>query len=92
MQAVVRVEPRDMQLFLTYWNMKMRKNYQEAISRARTSSKKPQWMSDDVWAGFNAYWDTEAAKVRYNENIHIYVDCILLIIRVSNIIGSSKKK
>lgn len=49
-------------------------------------------MADDVWAGFLAYWDTEAAKVRYNENNHIYVDCILLFNNVSNLIGSSTKE
>ena len=70
----------------------MRKNYRETISRAKTSGKKPKWMADDVWAGFLAYWDTEAAKVRYNENNHIYVDCILLFNNVSNLIGSSTKE
>ena len=70
----------------------MRKNYRETISRAKTSGKKPKWMADDVWAGFLAYWDTEAAKVRYNENIYIYIDCSILHNRVSNVIGSSIQK
>ena len=92
MQAVVRVEEHDMNTFLDIWNMKMRKNYREAISRAKTGGKKPSWMSDDVWAAFQQYWQTEKAKVRYNENIHNYVDCIILINCVSNLIGRSNKK
>lgn len=92
MQAVVHVEEHDMNTFLDIWNMKMRKNYREAISRAKTGGKKPSWMSDDVWAAFQQYWQTEKAKVRYNENIYIYIDCSILHNRVSNVIGSSIQK
>ena len=90
MQAAVRVEEEDMPSFLTYWNMKMRTNYRQMVNRAKKSRKKPQFMSDDVWADFQAYWDTEDAKVSFNDNIHIYnIDCIILHHRVSNVIESS---
>ena len=80
MQAVVRVEPHDLDVFSNNWNQKMRKNYRETISRAKKAGKKPGWMSDEVWNGFLTYWELEAAKVSYDENAYNYVSCIILIV------------
>ena len=39
MQAVVRVDPHDMDVFVNHWNEKMRKNYRETLSRAKSFGK-----------------------------------------------------
>ena len=74
MQAAVRVDPEDMAIFTNHWNQKMRKNYRETLSRAKTSGKKPGWMGDDIWAGFQQHWESEAFKVSYNVTIFLHLN------------------
>ena len=72
-QAVVRVEQQDLDVFRNHWNQEMRKNYRETLSRAKKAGKKPSQMGNDIWAGFLEHWESEAGKVSYNETIYIYI-------------------
>lgn len=54
-----------MDVFLTAWNQKMRKNYSGNLYKARKATKRPQWMSEEVYADFQKLWATEAARVNY---------------------------
>ena len=76
MQAAVRVDPQDMDVFINHWNKKMRKNYRETLSRAKSSGKKPSWMGDDIWAGFQQYWESEAFKVSYIVTIFLHLNVL----------------
>ena len=52
-----------MDVFLTAWNQKMRKNYSGNVYKAKKAKKRPQWMSEEVYADFQKLWATEAARV-----------------------------
>ena len=65
MQVAVRIEPQDMDVFTNHWNQRMRKNYRDAFSKAKSAGKKPKWMSADIWTEFIRLWETPEAKVSY---------------------------
>ena len=54
-----------MDVFANHWNKKMRKNYRDTLSKAKSAGKRPTWMSDAVWSDFVRLWETPEAKVSY---------------------------
>ena len=65
MQAAVRVDAQDIDVFVNHWNQRMRKNYRDILSKAKSARKKPTWMGADVWSEFLRLWETPEAKVNY---------------------------
>ena len=65
MQAAVRVEPQDLNVFRNHWNQRMRKNYRNTLTKVKSAGKKPSWMSADIYSEFLRLWDTAEFKVSY---------------------------
>ena len=65
MQASFIVDPEDLGMFRTHWERKMRKNYRGMLSKMKEAGKKPNWMSENLYARFVQYWESEDAKVNF---------------------------
>ena len=65
MQGAVQLQDEDVNQVKRHWNSKIAKNYRDTMSTLRKAGKKPNWMGDNIWDSWVAWWSGDEFKVIY---------------------------